>query len=36
MYLQHFFFLFFFVFCVLSLMSAIGSVMVFNTYLFLT
>ena len=32
MYLQ----LFFFFFCVLSLMSAIGSVVVFNTYLFLT
>ena len=31
MYLQTFFF-----FCVLSLMSAIGSVVVFNTYLFLT
>ena len=37
MYLQRFFFVFlFFVFCVLSLMSAIGSVVVFNTYLFLT
>ena len=42
MYLQRFFFfvffLFFFLFffCVLSLMSAIGSVVVFNTYLFLT
>ena len=34
MYLQTFFFFFFF--CVLSLMSAIGSVVVFNTYLFLT
>ena len=32
MYLQRFFFFF----CVLSLMSAIGSVVVFNTYLFLT
>ena len=35
MYLQGLFFFFFF-FCVLSLMSAIGSVVVFNTYLFLT
>ena len=34
MYLQTFFFFFFF--CVLSLMSAIVSVVVFNTYLFLT
>ena len=34
MYLQRFFFFFFFL-CVLSLMSAICSVVVFNTYLFL-
>ena len=35
MYLQRFFFFFFFFFlCVLSLMSAIGSVVVFNTCLF--
>ena len=36
MYLRFFFFFFFFFFCVLSLMSATGSVVVFNTYLFLT
>ena len=35
-FFSFFFFFFFFFFCVLSLMSAIGSVVVFNTYLFLT